>query len=63
MAVPISSALPAFVQWEEVGVQTSLFLSMMLNNLTTFIHTLLDDCFPCNVGDWEHGIKYVTEDD
>lgn len=29
--------------------------------ITTCMHTLLDDCFSCNVGDREHGIKYVTE--
>lgn len=25
------------------------------------IHTLLNNCFSCNVGDWKHGIKYVTK--
>lgn len=25
-----------------------------------FILTLLDNCFSCDVGDWEHSIKYVT---
>lgn len=25
-----------------------------------FIQTLLYNRFPCDVGDWEHSIKYVT---
>lgn len=31
-----------------------------IHDINIFIHTLLDDRFPGDVGHWEHGIKYVA---
>lgn len=47
---------------EKIFLLNFLYKSFF-SSCEAFIHTLLNDCFSGNVGDWKHGIKDVTKGD